>query len=138
MADVIHGSEVKIIYSGVTIAGAKNATITIDKPSTDTTELGNSGWRTRRPGKLKDWKIDVDGLSLRGNTDGYTEYLINEIKNTDDLVTVSYKKEVDGDKYEEGSATIVSFSESVSADGDETFNISLEGSGALETKTYSA
>ena len=135
--EVIFGEDFTIVYSGQTIAYATDFDFQIDKQSVEVNVLGGGDWK-RKKVHMKEWSLSANGIVTRDSLTGDTidaQYIIQQVKNNDEPVTIAAKLDTAGDSYEEGTGYIVSFKESGTAGEKSTFSISIEGDGGLTTQT---
>ena len=130
--------EFVIIVSGKTIARCLDFDLEINKETIDLTTLDSGSWREIL-GDQKSWSVSFNALiprTVSGSTATYAD-LLEHIKADGAGVTIAVGEKAQGGKYEEGVAILTSLSASFSVGDTASFSGTLEGTGALETKTVS-
>lgn len=126
---VINGTML-LIYSGNNpIALSTTCGLVLNTDMRDTSNKDTSGWKTVLPG-MKNWTITCEGLIAYDTSYNYVYLMGLQIAKTS--LSVSFKStNTSGDYYWSGTAYITSINATGQNEGNATFSVTLQGSGAL-------
>ena len=133
----IHGACIRI-YDGTTlIGGQRNVTINIKSDTVETHSKEDFPWKYYKYSWME-WDCSFDGVFAVDTPANYTEKLIKgqtlSVDITDDSANLASK----GTTLYSGTAVVTEFSMEAGQDDIATFSISLQGTGALTSPTYSS
>lgn len=129
----INGTNILIYVGGSAIACTTSASISMSMSTIDVSCKGSGGWAEKIAGQ-KEWSMSGEGLTQFDAAYGFVD-LVSVWKNRT-AVTVRFSTNVTGDEYFEGTAYITSLSEDAPNEDVVTYSFELEGSGELNTPTY--
>lgn len=128
--------EFVVVYGGEVIARCVDFDFEINKTVIDLTTLDSDSWREILADQ-KEWRITFNALIAKEGAANY-DAMLSDIKTNDDPVTVAIGGREVGDAIEEGDAILTQLSFNASVGERASYSGTLEGTGALETKTQPA
>jgi len=114
------------------IAKVREATLSIEAETIDTTNFDTNGWAENIP-SFKSWSVEAELLYVPD--DESQEGLEDALMANTPVEVVLYPKDVASAKGYKGTAYITSFELGVPVDDAVTMSVTLTGSGALATTT---
>lgn len=125
---IVNGTLIGLYVNGTMIARAVSNDLDITMATRDTTNKDTSGWKTGLGGMLS-WSCSAEAM--------FEENYLGNFKSQFDLltlrtaVTVMISSGVSGDQKYTGSALMTNLKRTSPLEGNVTWTISLEGTGAL-------
>ncbi|MAE81196.1 MAG: hypothetical protein CMB80_00565 [Flammeovirgaceae bacterium] len=129
----INATTLVVRVNGSICAHTTSATLNINQALADATTKDSSGW-TENLSALRDWSIDVEGLtdySASFGADELADLIINRA-----TATVEFGTGTTGDTKFSGTCNLSSLSQDAPMEDVASFSGSLVGTGALTKATY--
>jgi predicted secreted protein len=127
---VINGTDLGV-YTGTvtpTIIGlATSCTLTLNTDMRDTSNKGSAGFKAVLPGQ-KNWTISTEGLYNPSTTNSFITLYSAWLAGT--ALTLTWKNSTQ-DYYWSGTAYITSLSQNAPLEGNVTWSVSFQGTGAI-------
>lgn len=117
------------------IAKVREATLSIETDTIDTTNFDTNGWAENVP-SFRSWSVDCEALYVSGDVS--QEDLEDALFANTPLTVVLYPKDSASGKGYKGTAYVTSFEVGVPVDDAVSISFTLTGSGALTSVTKPA
>lgn len=132
---VQNGTLVRISVGGTIVGHSISDNFTTTVGTRDTTTKDSSGW-TEKAASLKGWSFDSKGyFDPSESNESFDELYTAMVART--AVTVLCSSDVTGEKEYTGSAIITELTKGAELEGNVTYSVKFEGTGALTQQTIS-
>jgi predicted secreted protein len=130
--------EFVILYAGQVIARCVDFTFEVNKGVIDLTSLDSDSWREILA-DMKEWRITFNALVARpGTASNSYDAMLDDLKNSDEPVTIAIGARVDGSAIEQGEGILTQLSFAARVGERASYSGTLEGHGELTTTTMPA
>lgn len=121
----VKGVDILILVNGVMVGGQRSATLSESVETIETTNKLSNGFKEFEYG-FGEWKVSADGVYIKDDA-GY-EALKNAMRNK---LKVTLRIQEEGQPVEEGQALVTSRDLEGAYDGEATYSVEFQGTGAI-------
>jgi len=127
-----NGTLIAVYVGGVKIAHLTSNDLSIEQALRDASTKDSGGWTANLPA-MRSWSCSAEGLFAENAAFGFDELFAHINNRTSFAVLIS--SQVSGDKQYGGTAYLSNLSQSAPLEDNQSFSVSITGSGALSETT---
>lgn len=129
---ILNGTDLGV-YTGASpslIGASTTCSLQLTRDTRDVSNKDSGGWKAVKTGQ-KSWSISTEGLYNPSGTNGYIALYNAWTAGTELTLTLKSAGNPTGDYYWSGSAVITSLQMNAPNEGNATFSVTFQGTGAL-------